>query len=95
MPIIEEPGRKPHHSCALGWTTRKVDPENTMMPEGVTETRIPPRDRDHPVGRIWQCDICGKTWVVQPRFAGAPGLVTFAAEGRLARWRRFRRTKRP
>lgn len=93
MPIIYEP--EGNHSCAPGWTTRTIEPgKRTMMPEGTTETCIPPRDSDHPEGSIWWCHECGSTWIVQPRVEGMPGMVTFAAEGRIARWRRERRLKR-
>jgi hypothetical protein len=93
MSIVHKP--ESGHHCAPGWTTKPIPPgKHPGIPDGATVQCIPPRDSAFPQGAVWECDGCGRTWVVRPRYDGQPGIVNFRAERRFERWLRERKARR-
>lgn len=80
------------HSCAPGWEWKPVE-EGSAFPG--THYGIPPRSSEFPVGTVWECGTCGRTWVSRGAlYVNMPGDCCWRREGWFARWRRLRRKVR-
>ena len=79
--VIAAPPRK--HDCAPGWTT-KTDASGERY-------GIPPTTHDYPKGTVWECP-CGKTWVSRGTTGTWANIPSWRREGRVARWRRTRKS---
>jgi hypothetical protein len=86
--IVREP--RVRHSCAPGWSQRRVSPNARGLPPGTTTVLVPPTRGAFPVGTIWKCGGCGQLWIVRPHLSPSSGRppVRFRPVGRLERWLR-------